>query len=73
MSDEPQAKKPAGAITVKALEERVQSLTDRLEQLERKQKITTDSFEFTANELRPLYGFGAVALVFDAVHRKLTE
>lgn len=70
MTDEIPAKKPSKANELK---ETVESLTERIEALERKQKVTTDAYEFAANEIRPLYGFGAIALVFDAIHKKLAE
>ncbi len=51
----------------------VAELTSRVEKLEANQKIIVDGFQFVANETRPLYGFGAIALVFDAIHDKLTK
>ena len=50
-----------------------ESAKARIEKLERKQKVTTDGYTFAANQLRPLYGFGAVAAVFDAIAEKLAE
>lgn len=64
MTDEKSAKEPKVTI---------ESLAARVEYLERKQKVTTDAYEFAANEIRPLYGFGPVALIFDAIHKKLTD
>lgn len=64
MSDEKPAKEPKATI---------ESLTARIEYLERQQKVTTDAYEFAANEIRPLYGFGPVALIFDAIHAKLKD
>lgn len=46
-------------------------LEARIEKLEQNQRTIIDGYEFAANELRPIYGFGAVAAVFDAIRRKL--
>jgi hypothetical protein len=54
-------------------EQRFEAQEARLAEVERKQKVLVDGYEFAANEMRPLYGFGAVALVFDAIHKKLAE
>lgn len=53
--------------------EDIASLRSRIEKIERKQSVIVDGFSFAANEVRPLYGFGAVALVFDAIYKKLAE
>lgn len=49
------------------------ALKGRVEQLERQIKIFADGFEFAANEVRPLYGFGALALIFDAIAKKFKD
>lgn len=46
-------------------------LSDRVAELERKQKIIIDGYEFVANEVRPLFGLSGIALIFDAISRKL--
>ena len=51
----------------------VASLEARIEKLEAKQKVIVDGYQFVANETRPLYGFGAIALVFDAIYDKLSK
>lgn len=63
-------KKPSKA---EAAALKVTELEARIVKLERNQKIIVDGYEFIANETRPLYGFGAIALVFDAIHDKLTK
>ena len=49
---------------IKVLEARVYYLTAKV-------KILTDAPQFIADEARPVYGLGAVALIFDAIARKL--
>lgn len=76
MADSKKKRSKASKTTEK---DRINLLTARVEELEHalveaEAKITviTDGYEFAANEIRPLYGFGAVAAVFDAIHRKLS-
>lgn len=64
------AKKPSKS---EAAELRLQEIEAKLANVEKKQQVIRDGFEFAGNELRPLYGFGAVALVFDAICKKLSE
>ncbi len=51
----------------------IPALTARINELERKVKILTDMPEFVANETRNLFGFGAVAVIFDAIAEKLNK
>ena len=76
MSDEKTEKAAkAPKVTIKELEERFNTLnsvlTERVEAAEAKLKIIEDSFEFIANETRPLFGFGAIAVIYDAISNKL--
>lgn len=43
----------------------------RIAHLEKQNTIIVDGFEFAANETRPLFGFGAFAVIFDAIVKKL--
>jgi hypothetical protein len=52
---------------------KVQELEARLAKVEKKQVIMTDGYKFAANEIRPLFGFGAIALIFDAIYDKLVK
>ena len=52
---------------------KLQELEARIEKLEKNQKVIIDGYEFVANETRPLYGMGAVALIFDAIYAKLKK
>jgi len=54
-------------------EQRLLEIEAKIAKLEQKQKVIKDGFEYAGNELRPLYGFGAVALIFDAINKKLGE
>ncbi len=63
------AKKKTVAKATKA----VDPLIARVAALEAQVVTLIDAFEFSANELRPVYGLAAIALVFDAVHKKLTK
>lgn len=54
------------------VEAEIDSLRSRIEEIERKQQVIIDGYQFAANEVRPLYGFGAVALIFDAIYKKLS-
>ncbi len=56
-----------------ANEAKLTELEARIEKLEQKQDVVRQGFEFGGNELRPLFGFSAVALVFDAISKKLAE
>ncbi|KKM77735.1 hypothetical protein LCGC14_1366910 [marine sediment metagenome] len=48
-------------------------LTEKVEKLEKKGQILEKSLLFVANELRPIYGLGAIALVFDEVVTRLKK
>jgi len=58
------AQKSRDTSVIKALEARV-------EVLEARQKIIVDAFQFTADECRPIYGLGGIAVIFDTVAKKL--
>jgi hypothetical protein len=51
----------------------VSPLDTRIIELEAKVQLLTEVFEFAANELRPIYGMGALVAVFDAVSEKLDK
>jgi hypothetical protein len=69
----PKPKEPKKLSKSEALEARVTELETKLLKIEQKQRLVAEGFEFGGNELRPLFGFGAVALVFDAISKKLAE
>ena len=50
----------------------IQELQAEVKALKAKLVIVTDAFEFAANEMRPMYGLGAVAIVFDSIYKKLS-
>lgn len=59
-------------------EEAIGTLTARIVELEGKvvtleaqKKAVIECFEFAANESRPVYGLGAMAVIFDAVAKRL--
>ncbi len=64
---------PKKLTKAQAKEAKIAELEARIEKLEAKQKVVSDGFEFAGNELRPLFGFGAVAHVFDAISKKLNS
>ena len=45
----------------------------RLARLETNQSLLREAFQFAANELRPLFGFGPIALIFDEIAKKLQK
>ena len=59
--------------TIAQLLEITAELVRRQEELERKQKLVTEGYEFVANETRNLFGFGAIAQIFDAIFEKLNK
>jgi len=63
--------KKAKVDPVLQLAAQVGELTLRVEKLESQNTIIVDGFEFAANETRPLFGFGAFAVIFDAIVKKL--
>ena len=48
-------------------------LREKVEKLEKKDQILEKALLFAANELRPIYGLGAIALVFDEVVKRLKK
>ena len=54
-------------------EDRFGALEYRMNRAEAKLKVIEDGYEFVANEVRPLYGMGAVSLVFDAIYKRLQK
>ena len=48
-------------------------LKSRVERLERKFELIVEGFEWAANQVRPMFGQGALALVFDGVAEGLKE
>lgn len=48
-------------------------LKSRVEVLERKLDLVIEGFEFAANEVRPMFGQGALAVIFDAVAKGLRK
>ena len=46
-------------------------LTSRIEKLEARQSLVAESFQFVADETRGLFGLAPIALVFDAIAKKL--
>lgn len=67
--DAPKAEESAPKRDIEA---EIDSLRSRIEEIERKQQVIVDGYQFAANEVRPLYGFGAIALIFDAIYKKLS-
>jgi len=51
--------------------ETVNQLLDRVSTLEARVKVLCDAVPFIADESRPIYGLGAIALIFDAIAKKL--
>lgn len=64
------AKKKAKVAPVNS-NQQLDGLLDRVADLEKKQKLQKKAFKFAANECRPLYGMGALALIFDAIADEL--
>ncbi len=50
---------------VKETEKR--TLEARVDELERKFGLITEGFEWAANQVRPMFGQGALAVIFDGV------
>jgi hypothetical protein len=53
-----------------SLQARIADLDERLGTAEARIQILVDATTFIADEARPVYGLGAVALIFDAVARR---
>ena len=49
----------------------IAALEFRIEQLEAKQALVSEGFQFVADETRGLFGLAPIALVFDAIAKKL--
>ena len=65
-------KKTTKVVTVDSTDT-INELLARVKVLEDKQNTVMESFEFAANELRPMFGMMHLALVFDAIHDRLTK
>ena len=52
---------------------RVASLDYRIEKLEAQQALVAEGFQFVADETRGLFGLAPIALVFDAIAKKLSK
>ncbi len=50
-----------------------EAVEDRIAELEANQRILIDAFQFAANECRPIYGLGVIAVIFDAVAKKFKK
>jgi len=59
-------KKTSKPATDKA-EDKGPTLEQRVEALERKHTLTVEGFRWAANEVRPMFGVGAIALVLDGI------
>ncbi len=53
--------------------ERIDALEKKQAEILKKQAIIVEGFEFIADEVRPIFGMGHLARVFDAVFNKLTK
>jgi len=60
------AKAPVESTNVK-----LGALVARIEALEAKVKVLAEAPQFIADEARPIYGLGGIALIFDAIAKKL--
>ena len=70
------AKKPEKAPktdVIGKLAAEIVELREKVEKLEKKDQILEKALLFAANELRPIYGLGAIALVFDEVVKRLKK
>ena len=66
-------KKTAKKASKKAATLKGPDLEARVAALEATVKVLAQAPEFVANETRNLFGFGAVAVIFDAVTAKLAK
>ena len=70
------AKRPVtgpGTDVIGKLALEIVELREKVEKLEKRDQILQKAFLFVANELRPIYGLGAIALVFDEVVARLKK
>ena len=70
------AKRPVkgpGTDVIGKLALEIVELREKVEKLEKKGQILEKSFLFVANELRPIYGLSAIAVVFDEVVARLKK
>lgn len=63
------SKSTANKVTVQTVDstKTINELIARVDRLEAGNKRQIKAFKFAANEVRPLYGMGALAMVFDAI------
>ncbi len=54
-----------------ALDARIKRLAERIDRLETKYSLVAEGFQFGADETRGLFGLAPIALVFDAIAKKL--
>ncbi len=69
MATKPTKDAPKGDINAAS----ILALQTRIENLERNQALIREGFTFAANECRPLFSFGPIALIFDAIAEKLQK
>lgn len=69
----PKAKKPSTADEIYAVRQELAALKQENAEIKAKLKIVTDGYQFAADQIRPLFGMGAVALVFDSIYERLTR
>ncbi len=79
MATKPRKAAPKAAKTVdrsaptSSSKDAVMDLVARVDKLERNQSLLREGFTFAANECRPLFSFGPLALIFDAIAEKLQK
>ncbi len=78
MSAKKASKKKASKKVAKKVEtvdhiDTINELLDRVAKLEKRQQVIVDAFKFTADEARPVYGLGAISVIFDAIYKKLSK
>ena len=49
------------------------SLEERLDRIETRLDLVTESFEWAADQVRPMFGQGALAVIFDAISNALKK
>ena len=67
------AKKAPKPDVIGELAAEIVELREKVEKLEKKGQILEKAFLFMANELRPIYGLGAIAVVLDEVVARLKK
>ncbi len=65
-------KKAKKVVTVDSVQT-INQILDRIRVLERQNKLIIEGDQFVGNETRNLFGFGAIAQIFDAIYEKLTK